>query len=167
MITVGPATLADASQVLALYRAVAAMPNGGLARGPDEYDLAHIEALLAKCANGGVALLARDKDALVGTIDAMRIGPRQFAHALSDITVAVHPSAQGRGVGRALFAALFDAAAALTPKVTRFELMVREGNRDAVRLYERLGFRIEGRYEGRVALPDGTLEADIAMGRLL
>ena len=86
---------------------------------------------------------------------------------LSDLTVAVDPAWQGRGVGRALFAALFEAARALSPQVTRIELMAREGNIDAIRLYERLGFVIEGRFVQRVRMPDGRLEDDIAMGLLL
>ena len=86
---------------------------------------------------------------------------------LSDLTVAVDPAWQGRGVGRALFAALFEAARALSPQVTRIELMAREGNVDAIRLYERLGFVIEGRFVQRVRMPDGRLEDDIAMGLLL
>jgi putative acetyltransferase len=45
--------------------------------------------------------------------------------------------------------------------------MAREGNTDAIRLYERLGFVIEGRFPGRVRLEDGSVEADIAMGRPL
>jgi putative acetyltransferase len=84
---------------------------------------------------------------------------------LTDLTVAVHPDWQGRGVGRALFEALF--AAARAQKVERIELMAREGNVGALRLYEALGFKVDGRFEGRVRLPDGTTEADIAMGKLL
>jgi ribosomal protein S18 acetylase RimI-like enzyme len=44
---------------------------------------------------------------------------------------------------------------------------VRAGNTDAIRLYQRLGFKIEGRFVGRVYLPDGTVEDDIAMALLL
>ena len=45
--------------------------------------------------------------------------------------------------------------------------MAREGNIDAIRLYERLGFVMEGRFVQRVRMPDGRLEDDIAMGLLL
>jgi ribosomal protein S18 acetylase RimI-like enzyme len=89
------------------------------------------------------------------------------AHNLTDLTVAVHPDVQGRGVGAALFEALFAAAEALTPRIERVELLCRHGNLRAVRLYQRLGFVIEGRFPRRVRLPDGTIEDDLAMARFL
>ena len=49
----------------------------------------------------------------------------------------------------------------------RIELMAREGNTDAIRLYQALGFLIDGRFEQRVRMPDGRLEADVAMSLLL
>ena len=159
-------TAGDATQVLALYRA-AAGGSGGLARRPEEMDLAYVEGFLAKAHAGGVSLGAWIDGRLAGEIHASRIGPDQFAHVLSDLTVAVDPAWQGTGVGRALFAALFAAARELSPTVTRIELMAREGNIDAIRLYERLGFVMEGRFVQRVRMPDGRLEDDIAMGLLL
>lgn len=156
----------DAAAVLALYRAAAA-GSGGLARRPEEMDLAYVGGFLTKARAGGVTLGAWIDGRLAGEIHASRIGPDQFAHVLSDLTVAVDPAWQGRGVGRALFAALFEAARRLSPTVTRIELMAREGNIDAIRLYERLGFVIEGRFAQRVRMPNDRFEDDIAMGLLL
>ena len=53
------------------------------------------------------------------------------------------------------------------PGLTRVELFCREGNTRAVRLYQRLGFVIEGRFVRRVVLADGTVEDDLAMARFL
>ena len=161
-----PVEPAQAIKVLALYQAAAA-GAGGLARRPDEMDLAYVEGFLAKAQAGGVSLGAWRGEELCGEIHASRIGPDQFAHVLSDLTVAVDPAWQGKGVGRALFKALFAAAAQLTPPVIRIELMAREGNVDAIRLYQALGFAIDGRFEKRVRMPDGRLEADIAMSALI
>jgi len=159
-------TLADAPAILALHIA-AASRGGGLAREPDEMDLAGIEGSLARPFLNGVALSAWIDGAIAGEIHASRLGPRQFAHNLTDLTVAVHPDFQGRGVGAALFEALFAAAAKLTPTIERVELMCREGNLGALRLYERLGFVVEGRFPRRVRLQDGTVEDDLAMGKVL
>ena len=83
-------TAGDATQVLALYRA-AAGGSGGLARRPEEMDLAYVEGFLAKAHAGGVSLGAWIDGRLAGEIHASRIGPDQFAHVLSDLTVAVDP----------------------------------------------------------------------------
>ncbi len=92
---------------------------------------------------------------------------RQFRHVLTDLTVAVHPDWQGKGLGTLLFGQLIEAARAMTPSVTRIELFAREGNAGAIRLYERLGFVVEGRFKGRVRLPNGVIEDDIAMALIL
>jgi ribosomal protein S18 acetylase RimI-like enzyme len=46
-------------------------------------------------------------------------------------------------------------------------LFVRAGHSGAIRLYQRLGFKIEGRFERRVRLADGNIEDDVAMALLL
>jgi ribosomal protein S18 acetylase RimI-like enzyme len=61
---------------------------------------------------------------------------------------------------------MFDAAKSLKSAVARFELMVREGNCHAIRFYERLGFRIEGRFAKRVRLEDRALKDDVVMGKV-
>ena len=156
-------TAADAPAVHAAHQAAASVPDSGLARAPDEITLAYVEAVIAKASRDGVALGAFDGPRLLGEVHAVRLGPRQFAHVLTDLTVAVHPDAQGRGVGKALFAALFSAAGALDPVATRIELVARSGNIGALRLYQSLGFVAEGRFRGRVRLPDGRVEDDIPM----
>jgi putative acetyltransferase len=49
--------------------------------------------------------------------------------------------------------------------VTRIELVTRQQLR-ALRLYESVGFRREGRFEDRVRGPTGGMEADIPMAWL-
>jgi putative acetyltransferase len=153
----------DAAAVLAVMKRA----SGGLGRLPEEMDLAWVEGNLAAALEGGVALGAWDGGRLAGVIKASRMPSALFAHVLWDLTVAVDPDFQGRGVAPRLFEALFEDAARLTPKVERIELVVREGLTHAIRLYERLGFRLEGRFEGRFRMPDGTTEADLPMARLL
>ena len=162
-----PITPADAPAVLALYQVTAGGPTSGLARSPDEMDLAWVQGFLGKASASGATLGVWAGGTLAGEIHASRMGPRQFDHNLMDLTVAVHPEWQGRGVGARLFEGLFAAAAAMTPAIERIELAVREGNPGALRLYQRMGFVIEGRHPGRVRLPDGTVETDITMAKFL
>jgi putative acetyltransferase len=158
----------DATQkVVTLYRAAAAA-RGGLARAPDEIDDAYVRRFLESAARDGVSRAAFAGDGtLVGEIHALRMSPRQFGHVLTDLTVAVHPDWRNKGLGTLLFGALIESARALDPPVARIELFAREGNAAAIRLYQRMGFKIEGRFEGRVRLPDGTIEDDVAMAMLL
>ena len=153
--------LTDAPQVMALYQATA-VGDHGLAREADEINATYVIAFLSKAA---ISLGAFKGGRLAGEIHAGRLGPRQFSHVLTDLTVAVHPDFQGQGVGAALFEALFFRASQL--RVERIELFARSGNAGAVRLYERLGFVQEGRFVGRVRLPDGTVEDDLAFAKPL
>jgi putative acetyltransferase len=141
--------------------------EGGLGRLPDEMDLPWMEEALSGALMGGLAIGAWDGSHLVGMIKTSRMPSVQFQHVLWDLTVAVDPDSQGRGIGYRLFAELFANAATLTPRVERIELVVREGLTHAIRLYERLGFRREGRFERRFRLSNGAYEADIPMALFL
>lgn len=162
-VSLRPLSLADAPAVLALMRRA----EGGLGRLPDEMDLPWMEEALSGALQGGIALGAWDGPNLAGVIKASRMPSVQFHHVLWDLTVAVAPEAQGRGMGYRLFSELLAHASTLTPRVERVELVVREGLTHAIRLYERAGFRREGRFERRFRLADGTCEADIPMALLI
>ena len=161
-----PLTSADAAAALFLYRTVAATPNSGLARQGDEVDEAYVDAFLGGQDSGWISIGAFHDGELVGEIHAARMQPRQFHHVLTDLTIAVDPRMQGHGVGSRLFGELFARAARLDPPVTRIELVARTGNAAAIHLYERLGFRAEGRFRDRVRLRDGRVEDDIPMARM-
>jgi putative acetyltransferase len=156
----------DTAGIEQLYRLVAA-PPGGLAREPDEITSDYIVQFVRRATTDGIGFLAAPDDANdglpAGELHCYPPGPRTFAHVLGDLTVAVHPAWQGRGVGRALFKALLDEVIRNRPGVSRIELVARESNDRAIGLYESLGFRREGRLEGRVRRTDGVIEADIPL----
>jgi len=156
----------DAAAIEQLYRLVAA-PPGGLAREPDEISTEYIGQFVRRATTDGLGFLAVSADGAnglpAGELHCYPPGPRTFGHVLGDLTVAVHPAWQGRGVGRALFKALLDEVIRNRPAVSRIELVARESNDRAIGLYESLGFRREGRLEGRVRRTDGVIEADIPL----
>ena len=158
-----PLSQTDAPTVLALMRRA----EGGLGRLPDEMDLPWMEEALAGALAGGIAIGAWDGPRLAGIIKASRMPSVQFQHVLWDLTVAVDPDFQGGGIGQDLFAALIEKARTITPKIERIELVVREGLTHAIRLYERVGFRQEGRFERRFRLSNGSYEADLPMALFL
>lgn len=154
----------DFDDIAALYRRVATVP-GGLARNAEEITDDWVRQILDSSLDRGISLGARNHplNALVGEIHAYRPVPQVFAHVWSDLTVAVDPDLQGAGIGRALFEALLQEVKERHPEVLRIELLARESNRRAIRLYESLGFKTEGRLEDRVRRPDGGTEADLHM----
>ena len=156
-------TMADAQAVLAVMQAA----SGGLGRLPEEMDLAWIEESLGGALAGGVAIGAWDNGRLAGVIKAPRMPSVQFQHVLWDLTIATHPDFQGRGIGRGLFEALFEAARALDPPIERVELVVRHGLAHAIRLYEQMGFAQEGRFARRFHMADGSYEDDLPMAKFL
>lgn len=80
------------------------------------------------------------------------------------IVVGVRASHQGRGIGTTLLneAEKF----ARSRNMHRMELEVFEGNDTAVRLYEKLGYQVEGRRREAVKTPNGYSDI-IWMGKLL
>lgn len=161
-IAIEPSCPDDAPAVYALYRRVAAIP-GGLARLEHEVTPEYVGHALERATQGGLGLVARNEGRIVGEIHAARSPLFCFAHVLGELTIAVSPDAQGQGIGARLFGRFMQIVATERPDISRVELIARESNTNALRLYERLGFRAEGRMEGRIRNPDGSLEADIPM----
>lgn len=176
-ITLRPSTAADAAQLLSLYRAVAATP-GGLARLPFEITPSYVQGFLDAAIARGVGLVAvadaegcneeesRGDGKIVGEIHAVTAQLFCFSHVLSDLTIAVDPGFQGRGLGRSLFEAFLNTVDEQRPHISRVELIARESNARALSFYESLGFVREGELRGRILNADGSLESDIPMARL-
>jgi putative acetyltransferase len=161
--TIRRSSLDDLDGIVALYKAVG-KAGGGIARAPDEVTGSYVSGFLEASIADGIALVATDSAGnIVAEIHAHTLGPRTFAHVLGDLTVAVHPSWQGKGVGRKLFNELLAEVLRDMPHILRVELVSRETNRRAIAMYESLGFRAEGRMTNRIRLEDGSLDADIPM----
>jgi ribosomal protein S18 acetylase RimI-like enzyme len=159
------ATAADHDRILALYKDVAAVPDG-IARTPDEVTDAYVSGFMQRAAHDGLELVYDEGGAILGEIHASRVGIASLAHLLTDLTIAVSPNAQGRGVGRGLFQALLLEVSANMPHITRVELFARESNVRARALYASLGFVEEGRLRARVNTARGEPETDTIMGWL-
>jgi putative acetyltransferase len=90
---------ADRDAILELYRLVASTP-GGLARTADEVSTEYVGQFLSHSLARGLSLCARSGPRIVGEIHAYTPTPAVFRHVLGDLTIAVDPAMQGRGVGR-------------------------------------------------------------------
>ncbi len=157
-------SLKDFENIFALYKRVAAI-EGGLARTASEISIDYIENFVTKSINNGVELVAvlNDTARIIGEIHCYNKGLKAFAHVLGDLTIAVDPDFQGKGIGKTLFNDLLEEIKSRRPDILRVELLARESNDRALRFYESLGFHREGRLEKRIKSVKGGYEADIFM----
>lgn len=155
----------DHERLVQLYRAVALVPDG-IARTPGEVTDEYVAGFMARAAASGIEIVFEEDGRLLGEIHASCVGIASLAHLLTDLTIAVHPQAQGRGVGRRLFQALLEHVTRSMPHITRVELFARDSNTRARALYASLGFVEEGRLRARVNNSRGEPETDTIMGWL-
>ena len=154
---------ADAPAIREVYFAAAV--QGTLARMPDEVDDAYVAEFMA-AAQDGLEVVAEVDGRIVGELHASRLHPRQFSHALGELTIAVHPDHQGQGIGRKLFEEFFRIVKGEMPDIHRVELFAWDQNQGAIRLYESLGFRFEGKLPRRVRTDSGEWRDDVVYGWL-
>jgi len=148
-ITVREARPDDAERLLAHIREVAAEPDVLIPMVAGEPPLSltveeerRILAGYAAEANS-VFLLAEVDTEIAGCLNCEG-GRRAGNRHVGVLGISVRRPWRNRGVGSALLAAALDWARA-TGIVTRIELQVYAENVPAIRLYEKLGFTVEGR----------------------
>ena len=107
---------------------------------------------------------AKGEPQVVANAGLHPVSPALRRRHVMNLGIAVHPEAQGQGVGRALMQALCDWADQWG-QVLRIELTVFVDNPRAIALYQRFGFRQEGRHVG-YALRQGRYVDVFAMARL-
>lgn len=157
--------LSDLDKIVVLYRAVAAR-SGGIARQVDEVTEAYVQNFIERCHETGIILTIEDPsnpEALIAEVHTCSPGIRVFLHLFSDLTIAVHPDYQGKGIGSLLFQTLLQEIESKHPEILRVELIAKESNKKAIKFYKKFGFISEGRLEKRISGKTGELEADIPM----
>ncbi len=162
MIKVRKTKTSDQTQLLDMYKKAATYEDG-LARNPTEINIEYIKGFLNHVKTSGLSYVAIDDGVLVGEIHTYSIGLDCFSHVLSNLTIAVDPDCHSKGIGRKVFTALLDDVIQNHKYITRIELATRETHKKAIEFYQSMGFKIEGRFEGRVKCHDGSIVADIPM----
>jgi len=153
----------DMSNIKKLYLAAASQSNG-IARKPHEITDKYINKIVSGSIKKSLIMIAEEKDQIIGSVNALKLGPECFSHVLSDLTFVIHPEFQGKGVGKALFKAFLEEIKKTMPEVKRIELFVRSSNEKAIKLYESCGFEKEGFLRRRIKNSEGIAEADVIMG---
>ncbi len=122
--------------------------------GDDALDPAHLTRRLASERSATFAIEAEPPPELVAAASVTRGKPPKFAHRAKLWGVFVEPAHRGQGLGRAVVASAIGLARHW-PGVEFIDLGVSENSREALRLYESLGFEPWGRepeataHEGR------------------
>lgn len=159
------ATIGDMENIKSLYSEVA-KHEGGIARFQEEITDEYIGDFIKNSMNSGIILVARnDSGEVIGEIHAYKSGLRVFEHVLSNLTIAISPDYQGKGIGKKLFLQLLETVEN-SPDILRVELIARESNKKAISFYQQLGFQIEGALRNKIKDSKGNLENDILMGWL-
>ena len=109
-----------------------------------------------------LSIVAEIDGQIVGLAGLHRFDGRR-AHA-AFLGMGVHDDFAGRGIGKALLAALIDAADNWL-NIKRIELTVFTDNTPAIRLYEKFGFETEGVLKAN-AFKDGRYADAFAMARV-
>jgi ribosomal protein S18 acetylase RimI-like enzyme len=157
--TVRPARADDEKPLLEVDRAAWSThtsPSAGPPEGPFFNDHTHPENVLVAELNGRVVGY--------GKIEHPTPLPAS-AHVWHVTGLAVDPECEGRGVGHALMEALIELARQRGGR--RMTLRVFAPNERARRLYERLGFEVEGVLRGEFIVGDGEYVDDVFMARPL
>lgn len=160
------ATIEDLDRLLRLYKMVAGI-EGGIARLEQEITNDYVLNFLGKSLSNGLIIVGENPDdanELVAEIHAYKPGIQVFDHVLSELTMVVHPSFQGKKIGRTILTIFLEEVGRNRPEIGRVELIARESNEKAIALYQSMGFLIEGRLEMRIRTTERHYEADIPMG---
>src|SRR5271169_3891360 len=103
------ASLNDYAEIRSLYERVASI-EGGLARKKSEITEEYITNFIQRSTGSGVIVVAIDSsnNAIIGEIHCYNSNVAVFNHVLGELTIAVDPQYQGKGIGRLLFTKLLD-----------------------------------------------------------
>jgi RimJ/RimL family protein N-acetyltransferase len=112
---------------------------------------------------GSTIIVAESDSRLVGYVEAEGGRYRRTRHS-AQVVIGVLRAYQGCGIGHSLLVALRTWAAG--HDVVRLELTVRADNEPARRLYERVGFAIEGVRRGSLRV-DGQMIDELSMALVL
>ena len=157
-----PALETDAAILCAAERRIAETP-GRLASHPDELKEAVYAEKIRALTDLGCYLVAEKDKVIVGHAVLEPVAPRKsLAHVFTLSSMVVYDGSVGQGVGNQLMHALLHWALQRS-QVERIELRVREQNTAARRLYEKFGFVLEGRFDKRIKLADGSYQVDLMM----
>lgn len=155
------ATMDDEAYLKVLYQRVSSI-SGGLARKKNEITDTYIHELLLSGIYKGLFLVVESDGKIIGSMMKSRVELSAFPHLLKGGSILIDPDFQGKGIGTKLILKFLQEVQDNFKDILRVEISAWETN-PAIKLYERLGFKKEGRYESAIKTADGNLIAGISM----
>lgn len=155
----------DISSLLKLHRAASLVENG-IARTAKEISKKYIAEFVRNSLKKGLIFVAEINKEIVAEIHCYKFEPACFKHTFSNTTIVVHPDFIGKGIGRKIFSHLLEEIKSNRPDIARLELNVRQNNHGAIKLYESLGFEIEGILKNRILDAEKKISSDTQMAWL-
>ena len=107
--------------------------------------------------------VAEEEDTLLGYLIVRGESMERTIHRAS-IVIGVHSNSRGKGVGSALFKHVFEWAK--QKELHRLELTVIESNEQAIGLYKKMDFEVEGIRKDALLI-EGKYVNEIYMGKIL
>ena len=159
------ANQSDILQLLKLYQAAAKTKNG-IARKPAEISKKLITDFVKNSKQNGLIFVVENPNnraELIAEIHCYKHEPLCFKHVLGNLILVVHPNFQRQGLGRKIFSHLLLEVEKNHPNIARVELFVRQNNFGAIKLYQSLGFEIEGICQKRILDADENIGGDAIM----
>ena len=152
----------DADAIANAEYQTAAAQEGLLAARPHEIPVQAFRDKIneEQLTEDGLYVVLDDDGELKGHLLLDRMGLVSTRHVVG-LTIVVHPGHTGRGLGRQLLEYAI-AWAQQTDHIEKIELKVRSSNPRALKLYESLGFTVEGVLRDRIRLSTGYAD-DISM----
>ncbi len=145
--TIREATPDDAEQILIHNELITNEPDNGITRGPGENmnleeERDYLAASLAS--DNSVMLIAVLATGEVIGLAGFHGGKRKAVRHTGGVGIAINPDWRNKGVGTALLQHLIEWAKQ-TQIIKRIELEVMTHNARAIHVYEKLGFKMEGK----------------------
>jgi len=109
--------------------------------------------------DGSFVLICIDADKIIGSIDLIR-KKRLEEHHVADIGMCIKKEYRNKGIGKEMFRKVFDICQN-EKKIEKIELDVFSNNIAGIKLYERMGFEIEGKR--RNSIVKGNEKIDLIM----
>lgn len=153
------AGIEDVAQLIKVIENVEESGNMLLEPGERTLSIEHAIQMISRVN----VLVAVEDQRLLGYMMVKKDNPKRVAHK-AYIAIGIHSEVRGRGIGAALFHALFELAK--QQQIHRLELTVLTTNEAALNLYQKMGFEIEGRKKDSLFI-NGEYKDEFCLSKLI